>query len=75
MIEQVQKVTLGCTVAGKGLDEETWDTFGGHLFSRELGPLTVDPVPVSCKLDKRYAAPGDSRELGVVVHVIGLEPN
>jgi hypothetical protein len=75
LIDQEQKVTLGCTVAGKGLPEETWDTPGGHLFSHDVPALTADPVPVSCKVDKRFIAPGDSRELGLVLHVIGLEPN
>ena len=75
LIEQEESVSLACTIDGKGLTEERWKTSGAHVLTRDVPALTADPVAVTCTVDKKYTAPGDSRELGVVLHAIGLEPN
>jgi hypothetical protein len=68
-------VRFECAVAGRPLPPEPWSTAGAHVYERPVAGLDAEVVPVACKVDQKFVAPGDARDLGVVLRAIALEPN
>ena len=73
---QLKSLSLSCSVNGVALPPETFTTPGGQVYARTLpaAALTGDRLQADFALDKWMpGTPQDSRNLGVVVTVVGLK--
>ncbi|HEU0138259.1 MAG: hypothetical protein KJZ78_20315 [Bryobacteraceae bacterium] len=77
VLKHTKDITLSASVNGSPLPPETFKTTGQHVYSKDVPPaaLASDAITVDFALDK-FLKPGDvdTRELGVVVTSVGLEP-
>ena len=75
-IDKLKTISLSATAGGIALPPETYTTAGGYSYVREVpaSALTDESVRIDFQLDKVMPpAPPDIRELGIIVHAIGLE--
>jgi hypothetical protein len=75
-IDKLKTISLSATVGDSALPPETYTTAGEFFYVRDVpaSALTGESVRVDFQLDKAMApAPPDIRELGIIVHTIGLE--
>lgn len=74
--QHLGKVTLTASINGKVLNSTTYDAAGPAVFTADVPAdlLAAPEVKVEFSLDKDLApnSVGDSRELGVVAHSVGL---
>lgn len=76
-IAKLKALSLSAVLNGTNLGTETYKQAGTFTYSRDVpaGVLTQKPVQIDFSLDKVLpAAPGDKRELGIIVSLIGFEP-
>jgi hypothetical protein len=76
VIQKLKSVTLSCRVNGVALPPTTFSKVGRDSYSQAVPPFAAAVAAVDCALD-RFLPPGpvDKRELGVIVHGVGLQPN
>jgi hypothetical protein len=76
VIEKSRTVTLGASVDGNALPEETYSQPGDYVYRRDVPAalLQGESVKVTFTLDRTIqAAGGDTRDLGVVAVSAGLK--
>ncbi|MGA2737430.1 MAG: hypothetical protein ABSG65_08260 [Bryobacteraceae bacterium] len=76
-ISKMRSVSLSAYVNGTALTPETYKQAGNFTYSRDVPAnlLVGDQARVDFSLDKTVpASPPDTRELGVVVSLVGFQP-
>lgn len=77
IIAKLKTVALSASIQGVALSPETYSQAGEFTYSREVPAkaLQGETVQVDFSLDKFLpSGAADSRELGIVVSMVGLEP-
>jgi hypothetical protein len=75
VIQNSKSLELSCSVRGLKLDPQVFSKAGSYNYERDVPPDKLhDPaVDIDCAVDHTLApGNGDSRELGIIVHDVGL---
>jgi hypothetical protein len=76
-IDRLKDITLSASIAGSMLAPQTYTAAGPSTYIREVPPslLGTSSVQVDFQLDRVLPPTGaDSRSLGIIASIIGLEP-
>ena len=77
VISKLKTIALSATINGVMLPPESYTQSGQFTYTRDVEPnlLTGEAVKIDFALDKALPPSGtDSRELGVIVNVVSLDP-